>query len=107
LETLPYAWGKPKFDMALNVKYDLQKKIVAHLDLFYVGQRYAHFEEYSSFVLPAYFDANIGLEYRYTKRLSAFLNCNNIASKNYQVWAYYPVQRFNAMLGFSYAFWGE
>jgi hypothetical protein len=44
-------------------------------------------------------DANLGLEYRYNKRLSAFIQLNNLASQGYMRWYNYPVQRFQFMGG--------
>jgi len=49
-------------------------------------------------------DVNLGLEYRYTKFLSAFLNLNNLAAQRYQRWYAYPTQKFNLLGGLTYTF---
>jgi hypothetical protein len=49
-------------------------------------------------------DVNAGLEYRYTKRLSLFLQLNNIAALEYNKWNKYPTQRFNLLGGLTYVF---
>jgi outer membrane receptor protein involved in Fe transport len=49
-------------------------------------------------------DANIGLEYRYNKRISMFLNFNNVAAQRYKRWYNYPVQGFQVMLGATFRF---
>ena len=49
-------------------------------------------------------DLNLGLEYRYTKKVSAFINFNNIASTRYERWQDYPTQRFNVLGGLKVAF---
>jgi outer membrane cobalamin receptor len=54
--------------------------------------------------LKGYLDANLNVEYRYTKRISAWVRLNNLLASNYQRWNMYPVQRFNAMLGATYSF---
>ena len=54
--------------------------------------------------IDAMLDANIGVEYRYSKIISGFLNINNLTAGRYQNWYDYPNQRFNIMLGFTYAF---
>jgi len=54
--------------------------------------------------LKGIFDANLGLEYRYTKKLSAFINFNNIGAVRYQRWEDYPTQRFNVLGGLTYSF---
>jgi len=102
------AWQKPSLITTLNLLWNLQNKIVVNLDLFYVGDRDTkNLNTNTIKLVSGFMDANLGLEYRYTKRISAFINLNNIAAQNYQYWCYTPVQRFNAMFGFSYAFWGE
>ena len=53
--------------------------------------------------LKAYVDLNIGLEYRYTKILSGFINFNNILGSRNYTWNQYPAMRFNVMFGFTYA----
>jgi hypothetical protein len=39
------------------------------------------------------------VEYRYSKRISAFIQLNNIASQRYQRWYNYPVQPIQVMGG--------
>jgi len=96
------AYNKPSVVSTLNFRYDMQHKIIVNFDLFFVGERESLFGNSKGFV-----DANLGLEYRLTKRVSGFANINNLAAQNYQYWANYPVQRINALFGFSYSFWGE
>jgi len=96
------AYNKPSVVSTLNFRYDMQHKIIVNFDIFFVGERPSTMGTAKGFV-----DANLGVEYRLTKRVSGFANINNIAAQNYQYWANYPVQRFNALFGFSYSFWGE
>jgi len=49
-------------------------------------------------------DLNLGLEYRYTKVLSGFLNFNNLLGQRYYKWYNYPSYKFNMMLGVTYSF---
>jgi len=46
----------------------------------------------------------LGAEYRYTKKLSAFIQFNNIASSPYNKWEDYPTQRFGILGGLTYSF---
>ena len=104
----PSAWQKPEVITTLNFLWNLQNKILFNFDVFYVGDRHAYsLKTAQQSTAKAFVDANFGIEYRYTKRISAFVNLNNITSQNYQYWNNTPVQRFNALFGFSYAFWGE
>jgi hypothetical protein len=49
-------------------------------------------------------DANLGVEYRYSNRVSFFMNFNNFAAQRYQRWFNYPVQAFQFMLGATFRF---
>ena len=108
------AWYKPQFELALSGNYNLQDKIIAKLDLFYIANQFAKsfITDTASIsgqkvvinVLKGIFDANLGLEYRYTKKLAFFLNFNNIANYRYYRWINYPTQRFSLMGGLSYSF---
>ncbi len=105
IETKP--WHKPEFDLVLSAKYGIQKKILIRTDIFTYGKRYAKVFENGveqAKQLDAYVDLNLGVEYRYTKILSAFLNFNNIISNRYFLWNNYPSQKFNFMAGLSYSF---
>ena len=81
--------------------------------MYVVGTRYARVFSLDSLGLPVtpliakelkpYVDANLGIEYRYNKALSAFLNINNIAARRYERYYGYPSQRINFILGISYS----
>lgn len=79
-------------------KYNLDDKIIASVQLNYMGTTV------KSSQLNKFVDANLGVEYRYNKRLSAYLQCNNLGAQRYYRWANYPTQRFNMMGGISYGF---
>ncbi len=100
-----HPWHKPNFDVTFSAHYNLRNKIYVNADLFAVGKRY--YKPFSTAIsgqiLPAYADMNLGIEYRYTKILSAFLRLNNITSTSYQHWHQYPAQRFNLLVGITYA----
>ena len=85
---------------------NLRNKIVVNADVFALGDRYAfnYKSPGSPYKLKKIIDANLGLEYRYSKILSVFLNINNItATKNYY-WNFYPTQGVNAVGGLTYSF---
>lgn len=108
-------WHKPEMKISLSGIYDLADKIVVRADFFYFGKQYA--KAYESIVtnttvtttevaqeLKGVFDANLSIEYRYTKKLSAFINFNNIASQAYERWQDYPTQKFGVLGGLTYSF---
>lgn len=109
-------WHLPNYKVTLSGVYDLNDKILVRIDLHSIGAQYAKLYEpvitNSTLVadvvtkekLDGVFDANLGLEYRYTKRLSAFINFNNIGSFSYERWQDYPTQRFSVLGGLTYSF---
>lgn len=108
-------WHMPNYKITLSGVYDLNDKILVRLDLHQIGEQFAKtYDNISSGnviadavtkeTLNGVFDANLGVEYRYTKRLSAFINFNNIGSASYQRWQDYPTQRFNVLGGLTYSF---
>lgn len=109
------AWYQPTTRFTLTTGYNLQDKLLVNLDLFSEGKRKAKslvqvregtLENDGSYTvdLKAYLDANLSIEYRYTKRLSGFVRLNNFLASKYQRWNQYNIQRFNAMMGATYSF---
>lgn len=100
-----YAWHKPKFDLTFNTRYNLRNKIIASLETYYIGKRYAkpYVMNAPAIELKGAVDLNLLLEYRYTKILSGFIQFRNLAASQYQYWNQYPSQRFSVMLGMTYA----
>ena len=104
-----YAWHKPNVVGKLAVEYNIQDKILAKAAVYYYGDSYSKtYDSTGAVVVPhlnkGIFDFNLGLEYRYSKILSAFINFNNIAAMRGYPWYNYPNQRFNLMGGLTYAF---
>jgi outer membrane receptor protein involved in Fe transport len=103
LVDLKHPWHKPAFEASISADYSLQDKILIGTDVFLTGKRFAMASDGSSKVLTAYLDANLSVNYRYTKTISFFLKFNNLTASRYQVWNQYPAQRFQFLAGFSYA----
>ena len=110
-------WNQPTTRLTLSGSYDFRNKLIVRLDLFTVGQRKAKSlvpltaddalltdKSFYEYKLKGYGDANLGIEYRYTKRLSAWVQFNNFLAAKYETYKNYRAQRFNAMMGVSYAF---
>ena len=101
------AWHKPMVDIMLSADYHIKDKFIIRADFFSYLLMYA--KTYEAAALKAeklkdIFDVNIGLEYRYNKKLSAFLNFNNIVASRYFKWYNYPSQRFNILGGITFGF---
>jgi len=108
-------WHLPTYRVNLSSTYNMKDKFLFNLDLYLLSSRTALSDGFvagSTEVLPGRFnsmlkgfaDVNLGVEYRYTKRLSGFVKFNNVMASRYAMWNNYNLQRFNAMLGASFAF---
>ncbi|MFN5184013.1 MAG: hypothetical protein ACK5D5_13415 [Bacteroidota bacterium] len=109
LKNNQYAWHRPTADVKLSANYNIRSKIITKLDVYYISNQWAlRTTNYSGgsvtgpVNLKGIADVNFGMEYRYSKFLSAFVNFNNIANFRYYRWDNYPTQRFNFLLGFSF-----
>jgi hypothetical protein len=113
-ESALYAWNLPDFKVSIAGTYNMFDKILIKAEVYALGGRKAQSlypdadatveEGINVLELQAVVDANIGLEYRYTKRLSAFLNFNNVAAQKYPRWYNYRTQGLQVLGGATYSF---
>jgi len=99
-------WHKPTWDITVSTRYNLREKILVNVDIIGSGKRYVKTYDSSGaneLTLDGIVDINLGIEYRYTKILSAFLRFYNITSSRYQKWNQYPGQGFMVMGGITYS----
>ncbi len=109
-----YAWNLPQWQAIARGSYNLFDKFLVNLDVNFEGGRkalvYAMEEDVTvennqfAKTLGLVADINLGLEYRYNKRLSAFIQMNNLASQRYNRWYNHPVQIFQFMGGITARF---
>ena len=111
----PFAWNLPQLEIITRGHYNIADKLIARIDFtLETGRRAKVFdntiegveEQDGQFYKPlgVIADANIGAEFRYTKRVSFFANFNNIAAQRYKRWYGYPVQGFQFMAGATFRF---
>lgn len=102
------AWLIPPYTASLFFKYNLQHKIEIGTDFQVLGKRNAKFVEggglVTSTVLPEAFDWNLDIEYRYNKKVSAFLQFENLLGNKYYLYTYYPTDGFRVYGGVIYSF---
>ena len=109
------AWHKPGLEISWGVDYKLQDKFTIKGELKTTSKMYARtFETQTTgntvatvqvpIELKGMTDISVGVEYRYSKALSGFVNFNNLLGQRYFRWYNYPSYRFNMMLGVSYSF---
>ena len=102
-------WHKPMYNITFSGSYNLKEKIMVNLDVFALGPQWSReFKLDGKTVAPeeldGIIDLNLGVEYRYTKKLSAFIQLNNLTAQQYSRWKNYPMQRFNVLGGITYVF---
>ena len=111
----PYAWNLPQLELIARGSYNIADKLLLNLDITFEGGRRAvvydptlpNVKEYDGvYTVPLglVVDGNLGVEYRYSKRVSFFMNVNNFAAQRYQRWFNYPVQAFQFMMGATFRF---
>jgi hypothetical protein len=101
------AWHKPNSIVSIVAKYNLNDKVLADVSLFAHGPYYARTMDSTLVIaqkINGYVDANLGLEYRYSKILSFYIHLNNLGFSRYYEWNQYPSERFNVLGGLTYAF---
>ncbi len=109
-----YAWNLPQWQAIARGSYNLFDKFLVNLDLNFEGGRkalvYALEDDVTiennqfAKTLGLVADINLGIEYRYNKRISAFVQMNNLASQRYNRWYNHPVQVFQFMGGITARF---
>ena len=114
------AWQRPVIKAGFTGFYQIQNKIIAKAQVNFLGPQWVKSYEpgsgelfgndgqnvYGDKLNPIV-DLNLGVEYRYTERLSGFLIVNNLIAQRYQRWNQYPSQRINVVGGVTYSFWKE
>ena len=110
-----YAWNLPQIQVILRGSHNLYDKFIFTADLNFEGGRRALVydseeedvtEENNQLAKTLGFiaDVNLGVEYRYNKRISGFVNFNNVAAQRYRRWYNYPVQGLQVMGGVTFRF---
>lgn len=109
-----YAWNLPQLEILVRGSYNLFDKFIFNLDVDLEHGRKALvygpgedvFIENNQYVKTLGFiaDANLGVEYRYNERISAFVQLNNFASQKYTRWYNAPVQAFQVLGGVTFRF---
>lgn len=108
------AWNLPSYSLSLGGTYDFQDKLLLKVEARFLGAKKATLpvlQGWNDLSAPptavdvkGALDLYLGLEYRYTKRFSVFLDVSNLSASKYELWYNYPVQRTLVLGGATYAF---
>lgn len=112
LKNLARAYSLPQFETKLNSTYNIADKFLLKLDLLYWGERFGRLDASrgdgtfasTDVKMNPFLDLNFGIDYRYSKTVSAFINFNNLANNRYQRFYGYTVYGTNFIGGFTFTF---
>jgi hypothetical protein len=109
------AWHLPNFEFNLEGHYNLYDKFIIAANVNFIGSRQVKSlwpisdqlpedAGYWKVKLDPYLDLGLSVEYRYTTRLSAFIEANNLTATKYDIYYRFPAQRAFIMGGVKYSF---
>jgi len=112
LTNVAQPYTRPQFETKLNSTYNISDKFLVKLDVIYWGLRYGRLDAKrtdgsimsTDDKMDPFVDLNFGVDYRYNKKLSAFIQFNNIANNPYSRYYKYPVYGINIMGGLTFTF---
>lgn len=97
-------WNLPKFKLTAGSTIRINNKVIINGSLLFRGETKDRLADNSVVNIEGFPDLNGGVEYRTTKKISIFVQANNLLNKNYQTYLYYPSYGFNIFGGVSYSF---
>lgn len=108
LKGIAEAWHTPKFKSGIWMQFNPSTHWMINASAYYTGEQKAEIYPASGTTgfktLPSFTDISLGLEYRINKRISLFVNGNNLLNKQYQNYLNYPVLGLNAQGGITLSF---
>ncbi|MFT6815634.1 MAG: hypothetical protein ACJAZ3_001544 [Sphingobacteriales bacterium] len=104
MTTAKAAYHLPSFKSNTTMSYNIADKILMTGDLLFYGKTQALAANGVDLIENKSFaDVNISFDYRYSPKLSFFLQANNLANKTYQRFYLYPTQGFTFIAGATFA----
>ena len=103
-DTLREALNKPSSIFRLGTTYNIANKFLLDAQVFSYSKMFSADVNGSLKTLKGGVDLNIGIDYRYSKIISVYLNLNNVLNYKREQFNYYSGLGFQAMLGASFRF---
>ncbi|MCH2215835.1 MAG: hypothetical protein MK086_11740 [Flavobacteriales bacterium] len=109
------AWHLPNFEFGLEGHCNLYNKFIIGANVNFIGSRRvksllpipnqeAEDAGFWTVKLDPYLDLGLAIEYKYTSRLSAFIEANNLTATKYDIYYRFPAQRAFILGGVKYSF---
>ncbi|MFN3850611.1 MAG: TonB-dependent receptor [Spirosomataceae bacterium] len=104
-KTYQHAFYRPNFTGKWGNTLVVSEKLVANLDLFFIGSTYAqNLLTEKEYKIKPIWDLNAEFDYLFSKQFTAFVKLNNIIGQKYQRFLYYPNQGLNFLVGINLSF---
>ncbi len=98
-------FSRPTFTTQTNLYYNIGDKFLIKAEAHTMNDRSVLITQNNEQKdMGGWVDLNTGVEYRYNKNTSLFLNFNNLTNNRYQRWYALPVYGFNVMGGITVTF---
>ncbi len=94
----------PEFTAHLDFRYNIVNRVWVYTTMTGYTNMKARDRRGKDVTLKGCFDWSIGAEYRFIKRMTAFVDLNNLIAQRYYRWYDVPSYRFNFMVGLSIDF---
>lgn len=103
-DTIKEAWNKPSSIIRLGSNYNIANKFLIDAQLYSYSKMKSIDENGKSTEIKGGVDLNLGIDYRYSKIISVYLDLNNVLNYKRETFNYYTGLGFQAMLGASFRF---
>lgn len=103
-DTLLQALNKPNTRVSVTTEYNIANKFLLEAELYSFSKMYGADIFGERKTLASGIDLNFGIDYRYSKMISVYLNLNNVLNYKRESFMYYQGFGFQALLGASFRF---
>lgn len=103
-DTIREAWNKPTSIFRLGTNYNIANKFLIDAQLYSYSKMKTQEANGTIGNIKGGVDLNLGIDYRYSKIISVYLNLNNVLNYKREQFNYYSGLGFQAMLGASFRF---
>lgn len=93
------AWHRPAYKFTADAFFNVYKKLLFEVNLIALGGMKARSLTGTPVELDPAFDLNVRTGYRFSDKVSLFIQLNNITSNEYPVYMNYPVRGFQVLGG--------
>lgn len=104
VDTIQFAWHRPASVFRLGTNYNIANKFLIDAQLYSYSKMQGREVNGNARSIKGGVDLNLGIDYRYSKIISVYLNLNNVLNYKRETFNYYNGLGFQALLGASFRF---